>query len=179
MDQKYEVLELKEEGVAIVGIGFRIPSGNNENSISSPIDLFNNLKNGFDGVIISIYSPIHKKKNDIEEFQQTISNLYCQNGYNINFKCQFNNKKSNQSIDLPLYQWDDELYFTQSESKEIHRIEGPPIDHLGISNSYNSPLNNSYKTLIDIKNKPFQYLKGHMVKGKYYFPGCGYIDNID
>ncbi|KAN0025360.1 hypothetical protein ACTFIU_003621 [Dictyostelium citrinum] len=127
---------------------------------------------------VSIYSPIHKKKNDIEEFQQTISNLYCQNGYNINFKCQFNNKKSNQSIDLPLYQWDDELYFTQIHALEKHRIEGPPIDHLGISNSYNSPFNNSYKTLIDIKNKPFQYLKGHMVKGKYYFPGCGYIDNI-
>ncbi|KAN0026768.1 hypothetical protein ACTFIV_007759 [Dictyostelium citrinum] len=46
-----EITELKEEGVAIVGIGVRIPSGNNENSISSSIDLFDNLKNGFDGVI--------------------------------------------------------------------------------------------------------------------------------
>ncbi|KAM9979442.1 hypothetical protein ACTFIY_008685 [Dictyostelium cf. discoideum] len=127
---------------------------------------------------VSVYSALHKKKNDVKEFQQTISNLYCQNGYNINFKCQFNNKKSNQSINLPLYQWDDELYFTQNQTLEQHREEGPPIDHLGLSNSYNSPFNNTYKTFIDIKNKPFQYLKGHMVKGKYYFPGCGYIDNI-
>ncbi|EAL71629.1 hypothetical protein DDB_G0271530 [Dictyostelium discoideum AX4] len=127
---------------------------------------------------VSVYSALHKKKNDVEEFQQTISNLYCQNGYNINFKCQFNNKKSNQSINLPLYQWDEELYFTQAQTLEQHRKEGPPIDHLGTSNSYNSPFNNSYRTSIDIKNKPFLYLKGHMVKGKYYFPGCGYIDNI-
>ncbi|KAM9996940.1 hypothetical protein ACTFIZ_001878 [Dictyostelium cf. discoideum] len=127
---------------------------------------------------VSIYSALHKKKNDVQEFQQTISNLYCQNGYNINFKCQFNNEKSNQPINLPLYQWDDELYFSQAQTLEQHREEGPPIDHLGLSNSYYSPFGNSYRTFIDIKNKPFQYLKGHMVKGKYYFPGCGYIDNI-
>ncbi|KAM9968915.1 hypothetical protein ACTFIW_000318 [Dictyostelium discoideum] len=127
---------------------------------------------------VSIYSALHKKKNDAQEFQETISNLYCQNGYNINFKCQFNNKKTNQKIDLPLYQWSDELYFTRTQVLEKHIKEGPPIDHLGVSNSLSSPFNNSYKTLIDINNKPFQYLKGHMVKGKYYFPGCGYIDNI-
>ncbi|KAM9971202.1 hypothetical protein ACTFIW_011178 [Dictyostelium discoideum] len=127
---------------------------------------------------VSVYSALHKKKNDVEEFQQTISNLYCQNGYNINFKCQLENKKLNQKIDLPIYQWDDELYFAQTQTLEQHREEGPPIDHLGLSNSYYSPFKNSYRTFIDIKNKPFQYLKGHMVKGKYYFPGCGYIDNI-
>ncbi|KAM9979443.1 hypothetical protein ACTFIY_008686 [Dictyostelium cf. discoideum] len=43
-------INLIDKGVAIVGVGFRIPSGNNDNSISSPDDLFNNLKNGFDGV---------------------------------------------------------------------------------------------------------------------------------
>ncbi|KAK5574622.1 hypothetical protein RB653_009875 [Dictyostelium firmibasis] len=127
---------------------------------------------------VSIYSSLHKKKNDVQEFQQTISNLYCQNGYNINFKCQFNLKKLIQKIQLPLYQWDDGIYFRQIDSHENHRIEGPPIDHLGLSNSYNSPFNKSFKTFIDLQNKPFQYLKGHMVKGKYYFPGCGYIDNI-
>ncbi|KAK5574621.1 hypothetical protein RB653_009874 [Dictyostelium firmibasis] len=127
---------------------------------------------------VSIYSSLHKKKNDVQEFQQTISNLYCQNGYNINFKCQFNLKKLIKKIQLPLYQWDEDIYFSELGVYENHRIEGPPIDHLGLSNSYNSPNNQTYKTFIDIKNKPFQYLKGHMVKGKYYFPGCGYIDNI-
>ncbi|EDR41032.1 hypothetical protein DDB_G0295667 [Dictyostelium discoideum AX4] len=127
---------------------------------------------------VSVYSALHKKKNDVEEFQQTISNLYCQNGYSINFKCQLENKKSNQSINLPLYQWDDELYFAQTQTLEQYTKEGPPIDHLGLSNSYYSPFKNSYRTFIDINNKPFQYLKGHMVKGKYYFPGCGYIDII-
>ncbi|KAM9971204.1 hypothetical protein ACTFIW_011180 [Dictyostelium discoideum] len=127
---------------------------------------------------VSVYSALHKKKNDVEEFQQTISNLYCQNGYNINFKCQLENKKLNQSINLPLYQWSDELYFAQTQTLEQHRKEGPPIDHLGVSKSFISPFKNSFETLIDINNKPFQYLKGHMVKGKYYFPGCGYIDNI-
>ncbi|KAM9972762.1 hypothetical protein ACTFIR_012131 [Dictyostelium discoideum] len=127
---------------------------------------------------VSVYSALHKKKNDVEEFQQTISNLYCQNGYNINFKCQLENKKSNLNIELPLYQWSDELYFAQNQVFEQNRKGGPPIDHLGLSYFYFSPFKNSYKTLIDINNKPFQYLKGHMLKGKYYFPGCGYIDNI-
>ncbi|KAK5574623.1 hypothetical protein RB653_009876 [Dictyostelium firmibasis] len=127
---------------------------------------------------VSIYSSLHKKKNDVQEFQQTISNLYCQNGYNINFKCQFNNNKSFQKIQLPLYHWDEDIYFSEEGAHERHRIEGPPIDHLGLSNSSYSPNYQTYKTFIDIENKPFQYLKGHMVKGKYYFPGCGYIDNI-
>ncbi|KAN0026791.1 hypothetical protein ACTFIV_007782 [Dictyostelium citrinum] len=128
---------------------------------------------------VSIYSALHKKKNDVEEFQQTISNLYCQNGYSINFKCQLNKKLNKpKTNNLPLYQWDDQVYFNTLEPYEIHRSEGPPVDHLGISNSYNSPFNNSFKSIIDIKNTPFQYLKGHMVKSKYYFPGCGYIDNI-
>ncbi|KAK5574557.1 hypothetical protein RB653_009810 [Dictyostelium firmibasis] len=135
---------------------------------------------------ISIYSTLHKKKDDIEEFQQIISNLYCQNGLNINFKCQLpilnqmlllKGKKQQNNIELPRYQWDDQSYYTEDYLHENHMKIGPPIDHLGISNSDNSPFK-SFKTLIDVKNSPFQYLKGHMVKGKYFFPGCGYIDNI-
>ncbi|KAM9960405.1 hypothetical protein ACTFIW_009545 [Dictyostelium discoideum] len=131
------------------------------------------------GDSISIYSPLHKKKNDVKEIRQTISQLYCQNGYNVNFKCQFEN--INRSIvpthKLPLYQWDEKQFWKINSLYENYYLTGPPIDILGNSIT-DSPFVKSYQTFINIKREPFQYLKGHVVKGKYYFPGCGYIDNL-
>ncbi|KAN0018784.1 hypothetical protein ACTFIU_008717 [Dictyostelium citrinum] len=128
-------------------------------------------------VKVTVYSPLNKKKhNDIQEIRKMISQLYCNNGYNINFKCQLKSNSSN-SFSLPLYQWDEESYWRIHPSQENLLVNGPPVDHLGVVNEY-SPNVKSYQTLIDIKRSPFKYLKGHMVKGKYYFPGCGYIDNL-
>ncbi|KAN0033471.1 hypothetical protein ACTA71_007158 [Dictyostelium dimigraforme] len=132
----------------------------------------------FDNQSITVYSPLHKKKNDTQEFLQTISNLYCQNNYSINFKHQILNNNNNNKFELPIYQWDDQLFFTESSVHKQNTVEGPSIDSLGISNKLNSPLSKSFKSFIDIKKPTFEYLKGHMLKGKYYFPGCGYIDNI-
>ncbi|KAM9951960.1 hypothetical protein ACTFIT_002647 [Dictyostelium discoideum] len=136
---------------------------------------------------VSVYSALNKKNNDIEEIQRTISQLYCDNGYNVNFKCQFQhddthgsiNSNINQlsNISLPHYQWDDEKYWKEDPSISKLIVNGPQTDNLGYLNE-NSPNSKSYETFIDIKRPPFQYLKGHMVKGKYYFPGCGYIDNL-
>ncbi|KAK5575062.1 hypothetical protein RB653_010317 [Dictyostelium firmibasis] len=133
--------------------------------------------------VISTYSPLHKKKNDIQEIQKTISQLYCDSRYNnINFKSQFKNEyKMNrkQSSILPNYQWDDdEKYWKEDSIQQNHRIQGPPMDQLGLSLIESSPNVKSYQSFIDIGRKSFQYLKGHIVGGKYYFPGCGYIDNI-
>ncbi|KAN0018800.1 hypothetical protein ACTFIU_008733 [Dictyostelium citrinum] len=130
---------------------------------------------------VSVYSALNKKKNDVEEIQKTISQLYCDNGYNVNFKSQFDKSQSNinqfDNISLPHYQWDDERYWKEDPSTTKLIVNGPPTDNLGHSNE-NSPNVKSYEAFIDIKRAPFQYLKGHMVKGKYYFPGCGYIDNL-
>ncbi|EGC30911.1 hypothetical protein DICPUDRAFT_157296 [Dictyostelium purpureum] len=125
------------------------------------------------GEKVTIYSPLHKKKNDYEEFLKTISTLYVNNSYDINFKSQLN--QSINENNLPLYQWDDKMYFKIHLSNERIKNEGPAIQHLGNSNE--SP-SKSYQTFIDIKKLPFQWLKGHQVKGKYYFPGCGHITNI-
>ncbi|EGC39468.1 hypothetical protein DICPUDRAFT_147748 [Dictyostelium purpureum] len=152
-----------------------------------------------DGEFISIYSPLHKKKNDSLEINQLISNLYCQNRYNINFKCQISNdvdfstaeepifyhglitppgpSKKLNVFQLPLYQWDDQKYWKSSFIHQNKISNGPPIDHLGIINEY-SPNIKSYETYINISRDPLKWLKGHMIKNKYYFPGCGYIDNI-
>ncbi|KAN0047771.1 hypothetical protein ACTA71_002157 [Dictyostelium dimigraforme] len=40
---------------------------------------------------VSVYSALHKKGDDIQEIQKTISQLFYNNGYNINFKSQFKN----------------------------------------------------------------------------------------
>ncbi|KAM9958419.1 hypothetical protein ACTFIW_001284 [Dictyostelium discoideum] len=129
---------------------------------------------------ISTYSPLHKKKNDIEEIQKTISQLYCNNGYSINFKSQFNNDFKINKINsiLPNYQWEDGIHWREDLIHQKHNTQGPPIDQLGLSLIESSPTLKSYQTFIDISRKPFQYLKGHFVNGKYYFPGCGYIDNL-
>ncbi|KAN0033277.1 hypothetical protein ACTA71_002701 [Dictyostelium dimigraforme] len=133
---------------------------------------------------VSVYSPLHKKKNDVKEIQKTISQLYCDNGYDIDFLSQFNDK-DNQTLNninlnecqLPNYQWEDQKYWKVDIVHGNHYNNGPAIDILGNIN-YNSINIKSYETYIDIKRKPFQYLKGHIVKGKYYFPGTGYLDNL-
>ncbi|EGC36367.1 hypothetical protein DICPUDRAFT_87448 [Dictyostelium purpureum] len=132
------------------------------------------------GEKITIHSPLHKKKNGYNEFLNTIAILYVNHSYNINFKSQlnkqnqirFNYKALNK---LPLYQWDDKIYFKQNSIYEKIKKEGPPIQHLGVTNE--SP-SKSYQAYIDIKKQPFQWLKGHQIKGKNYFPGCGHIINL-
>ncbi|KAK5575031.1 hypothetical protein RB653_010286 [Dictyostelium firmibasis] len=136
------------------------------------------------GLKVSVYSALHKKKNDMEEIQKTISQLYCDNGYDINFISQFDDKdidiidcKNQNELLLPNYQWDDQKYWKVDIARSNYYNNGPAIDILGNINN-NSTNTKSYEAHIDIKRKPFQYLKGHMVKGKYYFPGTGYLDNL-
>ncbi|KAM9968921.1 hypothetical protein ACTFIW_000324 [Dictyostelium discoideum] len=132
---------------------------------------------------VSIFSPLSKKKpNDLLEIQKLISELYCL-GYNgIDFNIQLSNLNDNVNIqttlNLPLYQWEEQEYWKLDNLYQHHLSNGPSINHLGISNSNHTPYLKSYQTHIDIQKKPFQWLKGHQIKGKYYFPGCGYIDNI-
>ncbi|EGC38589.1 hypothetical protein DICPUDRAFT_28418 [Dictyostelium purpureum] len=131
------------------------------------------------GEKITIHSPLHKKKNDYNEFLNTISKLYVNHSFNINFKSQLNQKHNSYIhkalYKLPLYQWDDKMYFKQNSAYEKIKKEGPSIQHHGVSNDLSIKL---YQTYIDTKKQPFQWLKGHQVKSKYYFPGCGYIINL-
>ncbi|EGC38766.1 hypothetical protein DICPUDRAFT_148565 [Dictyostelium purpureum] len=128
------------------------------------------------GEKITIHSPLHKKKNDYNEFLKTISTLYVDNSYKINFKSQIIQQNQIKTLNkLPLYQWDDKMYFKQNSTYEKIKKDGPPIQHLGVTNE--SP-SKSYQTFIDTKKQPFQWLKGHQVNSKYYFPGCGYIINL-
>ncbi|EGC34313.1 hypothetical protein DICPUDRAFT_55899 [Dictyostelium purpureum] len=140
---------------------------NQMKSTQSPY--FNNGKK------ITIHSPLHKKKNDYDEFLITISKLYINHSFNINFKSQLDHNNIISINCLPLYQWDDKIYYKQNSAYEKIKKEGPPIQILGNKNE--SPFI-SYQTFIDTKKLPFQWLKGHIVKGKNYFPGCGYITNL-
>ncbi|KAM9994900.1 hypothetical protein ACTFIY_001083 [Dictyostelium cf. discoideum] len=54
-------------------------------------------------------------------------------------------------------------------------MNGPSIHSLG--NNTDSPYL-SYQTLIDIKKSPFQWLKGHQVSDKFFYPGMGYVNNL-
>ncbi|KAM9993871.1 hypothetical protein ACTFIZ_011841 [Dictyostelium cf. discoideum] len=140
---------------------------------STQSSYFNNGKN------ITIYSPLNKKKNDYNEFLKTISLLYVNNNFNINFKSQLinsnNNSYTTKSNNLPLYQWDDKEYFKINSSHEKIKSEGPSIHNLG--NNTDSPYL-SYQTFIDIKKSTFQWLKGHQVSDKFYYPGMGYAHNL-
>ncbi|KAK5581919.1 hypothetical protein RB653_003499 [Dictyostelium firmibasis] len=133
---------------------------------------------------ISIYSALNRKKNDGQEFLKTISKLYCENGLNVNFKSQlqykqftninhnYNNRNKKRLFNQ--YQWDDQTFWTETNENKHFRESGLSIDHIGIPN-ISTPFK-SYDTFIDIEKQTFQWLKGHQVKNKYIFPGCGYID---
>ncbi|EGC32929.1 hypothetical protein DICPUDRAFT_88993 [Dictyostelium purpureum] len=127
------------------------------------------------GEKITIHSPLHKKRNDYDEFLKSISTLYVNHSFNINFKSQIDNNQGISVNFLPLYQWDDKIYFKNNSTYEKIKKEGPSIQHLGNKNELP---NISYQTFINTKKQPFQWLKGHQVKNKYYFPGCGYITNL-
>ncbi|KAM9980325.1 hypothetical protein ACTFIZ_006582 [Dictyostelium cf. discoideum] len=135
---------------------------------------------------VSVLTSTNKKNsNDLEEIHSTISQIYCL-GYDINFKCQFNHiddinsiRNNKTNISLPNYQFDEQHYWKVDINFEQYRLNGPNVfNNLGKSMINNSSNNKSYESIIDINRNPFKYLKDHIVKGKYYFPGIGYADNI-
>ncbi|KAK5578367.1 hypothetical protein RB653_008037 [Dictyostelium firmibasis] len=135
----------------------------------------------FDSDSITTLTTLNRKKTDVKEIQKLIATLYCQ-GYDVDFESQFPNSKpthinKKSSKDLPRYQWDFNSYWYECEESYQKRTDGPPITILGNSNKSSSPFT-SRTTYIDISKEPFQWLKGHVVEDKYYFPGFGYIDNI-
>ncbi|KAM9959508.1 hypothetical protein ACTFIR_000585 [Dictyostelium discoideum] len=136
---------------------------------------------------VSVLTSTNKKNsNDLDEIHSTISQIYCL-GYDVNFKCQFNHndddvnsiRKSKVNISLPNYQFDEQHYWKVDINFEQYRLNGPNVfNSLGKSMINYSSNNKSYESIIDINRNPFKYLKDHIVKGKYYFPGIGYADNI-
>ncbi|EGC38514.1 hypothetical protein DICPUDRAFT_148800 [Dictyostelium purpureum] len=133
----------------------------------------------------TVLTTLNKTKEDINQIFQLISTLYCNHNYSINFINQLktinnNNQTSLQykhkDLNLPRYQWDDKIFWREDLNHSQSRLNGSPIEVLGNKNT-TSPFI-TYKTTIDVEKPQFQYLKGHQVKGKYYFPGCGYIENI-
>ncbi|EGC39988.1 hypothetical protein DICPUDRAFT_147207 [Dictyostelium purpureum] len=125
-----------------------------------------------------IVSPLHKKKEVISQMKIAISTLYC-NGVEVDFSAQFLNEKPNHQFKestsiLPRYQWDNADYWTEpTESKLVKR--GPSKNSLGHDKFSGNSL---FETFIDIRKPAYQFYKGHKIKGKYLFPGSGYIDNI-
>ncbi|EGG13409.1 polyketide synthase [Cavenderia fasciculata] len=127
----------------------------------------------------TILSPLNRKKDQVESIQSCLSQLYF-NGVNVDFKNQLTSEKDNQWKDrtryLPRYQWDAEyLWYEQPTFKKI-RLEGTSTTLLGICGDSESLL--TFESTIDLARPSYQYLKGHKVKGKYLFPGAGYIENI-
>ncbi|KAN0014700.1 hypothetical protein ACTFIU_001018 [Dictyostelium citrinum] len=128
---------------------------------------------------ITVLSSLNKKKEDVNEIQSTISQLYC-SGYNVDFGCQFkeitSNSFKNCSDLIPHYQWDESLFWKEGVTSLNNRKNGPPINQLGNRNE-SSPFI-SYQSYIDIKEEPFRFLKDHQLRGKSLFPGIGYLDII-
>ncbi|KAM9965235.1 hypothetical protein ACTFIW_005045 [Dictyostelium discoideum] len=133
-----------------------------------------------------IVSPLHKKKEELTQFKLAISTLYC-NGVEIDFASgqQLLPTSSSSSGDisssfkestnkLPRYQWDFEEYWDEPNQSKMAK-RGPSNNLLGHDQFAGNTL---MELFIDVNKSAHQYLKGHKIKGKYLFPGSGYIDNI-
>ncbi|KYR01562.1 putative fatty acid synthase [Tieghemostelium lacteum] len=124
-------------------------------------------------------SPLHKKKDEAKEIKEALSNLYCKHSLDVDFF----NGQSLSSGDysykyrtdfIPKYQWDmSQEFWDEPLEKKRLRLEGPSSDFLG-SNKHQGSL--VFENQFDLKRPAFHYLKGHQLKGKYLFPGSGYID---
>ncbi|KAM9978741.1 hypothetical protein ACTFIY_012485 [Dictyostelium cf. discoideum] len=117
---------------------------------------------------ISVLSSLNKKKEDINEIQSTISQLYCF-GYNIDFSTQFKSEVTSNSFKkcsylIPHYQWDESLFWREGISSRNTRKNGASINQLGNKNESSPHI--SYTSYIDIKEEPFRFLKGHQFRGK-------------
>ncbi|KAM9993076.1 hypothetical protein ACTFIY_010495 [Dictyostelium cf. discoideum] len=136
------------------------------------------LKDQFD---LTIINPLSKKTNDIKKINESISLFYC-NGGSVNFKSQFSNEEfENNSYKwitdhLPNYAWDDVECWFEYEQHAQSRIEGPPVDSLGLKNVYAG--NVVYQTIINLRKDAFNHLKDHKVGNDIYYPGVGYLHVI-
>ncbi|EGG16721.1 polyketide synthase [Cavenderia fasciculata] len=126
----------------------------------------------------NIQSPLNKKKDEVESIQSCLSQLYF-GGVCVDFSNQLplenNSEWKNRTRYLPRYQWDTEYLLDEQEQYKKIRLGGLSTTLLGHCDSESL---NSYQTSIDVNRPSYQYLKGHKVKGKYLFPGTGYIENI-
>ncbi|EGG17567.1 polyketide synthase [Cavenderia fasciculata] len=127
----------------------------------------------------TILSPLNRKKDQVESIQSCLSQLYF-NDASVDFTNQListagDNGWKDRTRYLPRYQWDAEyLWWEQPKFKKI-RLEGTSTTLLGICDD--QPIL-AFESTIDVARPSYQYLKGHKVKGKYLFPGAGYIENI-
>ncbi|KAF2074165.1 hypothetical protein CYY_004536 [Polysphondylium violaceum] len=169
MENIYKYLDAKEVKNAIfleIGphptLSFYVPKCKPQGTIVTPISV----------------SPMHKKKEENQQMKLAISTMFC-NGVEVDFSCQFNQTnllssfKENTSK-LPRYQWDFEEYW--EEPLASTRVKkGPSTSLLGNNIGQGNIVCELY---LDVKKPAFSFLKGHKIKGKYLFPGAGYIDSL-
>ncbi|KAM9957967.1 hypothetical protein ACTFIW_012943 [Dictyostelium discoideum] len=128
----------------------------------------------------AITCPLNKKKNDIEQFNESISTIFC-NGGKVNFSVQskhFENQLDSEykfvNDFMPHYQWDDKECWSESNEFYTKRVEGPPT----LSCLKTNGGNKTYETIIDINKPAFSFLKDHEIDGQVVFPGCAYLSTI-
>ncbi|EGG19107.1 putative polyketide synthase [Cavenderia fasciculata] len=125
----------------------------------------------------TVLSPLNRKKDEVESIQSCLSQLWF-NNVNVAFKNQLSSSDSdwkNRTRHLPRYQWDTEYFLDEQAEYRKIRLEGISTNLLGIAEN---PSVHVYEAGIDINRPSYQYLKGHRVKGKYLFPGTGYMEPI-
>ncbi|KAM9956214.1 hypothetical protein ACTFIR_002925 [Dictyostelium discoideum] len=124
------------------------------------------LKDFKDQFDLTIINPLSRKTNDIEQINESISQFY-------HFK---NNSYKWITDHLPNYAWDDVECWFEYEQHAQSRVEGPPVDSLGLKNVYAG--NVVYQTIINLRKDAFNHLKDHKVGDDIYYPGVGYLHAV-
>jgi thioester reductase-like protein len=115
-----------------------------------------------------VFHSLRRKESDEIAMLASLGQIHC-TGYSIDWNRLYN--KPSKFIKLPLYSWQREPYWNESE-KSIQKRKGTS-SHPFIGQRLNTP-NPTWEINIDHQN--LQYIKDHVIQGKVVFPGAAFIE---
>ncbi len=116
----------------------------------------------------NLFHTLYRKESDQIKISESIGLFYC-NGFSVNWKKII--PVNGQFIRAPMYPWQKERYWTESESSKEYRLG--KSGHTFFNTDMHSPLPS---WSVELNDQFFPYLKDHVINNRPIFPGAGYIE---
>lgn len=115
------------------------------------------------------FASLHRKKPERAALLEAASALYC-SGYPVDWQ-RFAGARPGRYIKLPLYPWQRETYFFESDASKEDRLGVPAHPLLGRKLRAAGHLRET-----ELNHLDHAYLKDHVIDGAVVFPGAGYVE---